>query len=52
MKRFAVADTSVLKLHYEKKVMELEHEKKVLQVSINPIEGQFWFVLEWKCPSI
>lgn len=32
MKRFATSDTSVLKLHYEKKVQELEHEKKSLQV--------------------
>ena len=34
MKRFANGDNSVLKQHYEKKVLELEHEKKVLQVSI------------------
>ncbi|KAK1388170.1 hypothetical protein POM88_016348 [Heracleum sosnowskyi] len=30
MKRFAGADTSVLKLHYEKKVLDLEQEKKTL----------------------
>lgn len=34
MKRFANGDTSVLKQHYEKKVLELEHEKKVLQKEI------------------
>lgn len=32
MKRFTGADTSVLKQHYEKKVLELEQEKKILQV--------------------
>lgn len=34
MKRFASADTSVLKLHYEKKLLELEQEKKALQVIV------------------
>ena len=32
MKLFNSADTSVLKHHYEKKLLELEQEKKVLQV--------------------
>jgi len=32
MKMFNNADTSVLKHHYEKKVLELEQEKKFLQV--------------------
>lgn len=32
MKKFNNADTSVLKNHYEKKVLELEQEKKDLQV--------------------
>ena len=32
MKRFTSGDTSVLKLHYEKKLLELEQEKKSLQV--------------------
>lgn len=35
MKRFASADTSVLKLHYEKKVQDLELEKRGLQVNFN-----------------
>ncbi|KDO81180.1 hypothetical protein CISIN_1g0085893mg, partial [Citrus sinensis] len=34
MKRFTGADTSVLKQHYEKKVLELEQEKKILQVHL------------------
>lgn len=34
MKQFARVDTSVLKQHYEKKLLELEHEKKALQVSL------------------
>lgn len=34
MKRFAGADTSVLKQHYEKKVLDLEQEKKTLQVEV------------------
>jgi hypothetical protein len=33
MKRFATVDTSVLKQHYEKKVLDLEQEKKSLLVS-------------------
>ncbi|XP_031248596.1 kinesin-like protein KIN-4C isoform X2 [Pistacia vera] len=37
MKRFASADTSVLKQHYEKKVLELEHEKKTLQKEIEEL---------------
>ncbi|ONI35368.1 hypothetical protein PRUPE_1G532000 [Prunus persica] len=37
MKRFATSDTSVLKLHYEKKVQELEHEKKSLQKEIEAL---------------
>ncbi|KAJ7958917.1 Kinesin-like protein [Quillaja saponaria] len=37
MKRFASADNSVLKLHYEKKVLELEQEKKVLQKEIEDL---------------
>ncbi|KAJ8440068.1 hypothetical protein Cgig2_025267 [Carnegiea gigantea] len=40
MKRFAVGDTSVLKQHYEKKVMELEHEKKALQKEIEELSRQ------------
>lgn len=32
MKRFTSTDTSVLKHHYEKKLLDLEHEKKALQV--------------------
>lgn len=35
MKRFAGSESSVLKQHYEKKVLELEHEKKALQVSFD-----------------
>ncbi|KAK1275699.1 Kinesin-like protein FLA10 [Acorus gramineus] len=34
MKRFATADTSVLKQHYEKKLHEMEHEKKALMEEI------------------
>ncbi|KAM1427671.1 hypothetical protein ACFX1T_019751 [Malus domestica] len=37
MKRFTTSDTSVLKLHYEKKVQELEHEKKTLQKEIEEL---------------
>ncbi|GAB2273805.1 Kinesin-like protein KIN-4C [Dionaea muscipula] len=37
MKRFANADTSVLKQHYEKKVLELEQEKKVLLKEIDAL---------------
>ncbi|KAK1367485.1 hypothetical protein POM88_043046 [Heracleum sosnowskyi] len=37
MKRFASADTSVLKLHYEKKVLYLEQEKKTLQKEIEQL---------------
>lgn len=32
IKRVATVDTSILKQHYEKKLLELEHEKKSLQV--------------------
>ncbi|XP_022849582.1 kinesin-like protein KIN-4C isoform X1 [Olea europaea var. sylvestris] len=37
MKRFASADTSVLKLHYEKKVQDLELEKRGLQKEIEEL---------------
>ncbi|KAL8131058.1 hypothetical protein AgCh_007114 [Apium graveolens] len=37
MKRFAGADTSVLKQHYEKKVLDLEQEKKTLQKEIEQL---------------
>lgn len=37
MKRFASADTSVLKQHYEKKVHELELEKRALQREIDKL---------------
>ncbi|KAL9450088.1 hypothetical protein AB3S75_011923 [Citrus x aurantiifolia] len=37
MKRFTGADTSVLKQHYEKKVLELEQEKKILQKEIEEL---------------
>ncbi|KAG2698726.1 hypothetical protein I3760_07G163000 [Carya illinoinensis] len=37
MKRFANVDTSVLKQHYEKKVLELEHEKKSLLKEIEEL---------------
>ncbi|KAL8145413.1 kinesin-like protein KIN-4C isoform X2 [Apium graveolens] len=37
MKRFAGVDTSVLKLHYEKKVLDLEQEKKTLQKEIEQL---------------
>ncbi|XP_044510244.1 kinesin-like protein KIN-4C [Mangifera indica] len=37
MKRFSSGDTSVLKQHYEKKVLELEHEKKILQKEIEEL---------------
>lgn len=33
MKRFSNSDTSVLRHHYEKKLLELEQEKKSLQVN-------------------
>lgn len=32
MKQFSRNDTSILKQHYERKLLELEHEKKTLQV--------------------
>ncbi|XP_050159290.1 kinesin-like protein KIN-4C isoform X2 [Malus sylvestris] len=38
MKRFTTSDTSVLKLHYEKKVQELEIEKKTLQKEIEALK--------------
>ncbi|XP_072977535.1 kinesin-like protein KIN-4C [Typha angustifolia] len=37
MKQFGKADTSVLKQHYEKKLLELEQEKKVLQKEIEDL---------------
>uniref|UniRef100_A0A162AE08 Kinesin motor domain-containing protein n=1 Tax=Daucus carota subsp. sativus TaxID=79200 RepID=A0A162AE08_DAUCS len=37
MKRFAGVDTSVLKQHYEKKVLDLEQEKKTLQKEIEQL---------------
>ncbi|PKU64923.1 kinesin-like protein KIN-4C [Dendrobium catenatum] len=37
MKRFAKVDTSVLRQHYEKKLMELEHEKRDLQNEIEEL---------------
>ncbi|KAK3038314.1 hypothetical protein RJ639_031410 [Escallonia herrerae] len=37
MKRFAGADTSVLKQHYEKKVQDLEQEKRSLQKEIEQL---------------
>lgn len=37
MKRFAKVDTSVLRQHYEKKLMELEQEKKFLQKEIEQL---------------
>ncbi|XP_017431173.2 kinesin-like protein KIN-4C [Vigna angularis] len=37
MKMFSNADTSVLKHHYEKKVLELEQEKKFLQKEIEEL---------------
>ncbi|XP_044475240.1 kinesin-like protein KIN-4C [Mangifera indica] len=37
MKRFASSDTSILKQHYEKKVLELEHEKRTLQKEIEEL---------------
>ncbi|XP_074263675.1 kinesin-like protein KIN-4C isoform X2 [Silene latifolia] len=37
MKRFAGGETTVIKQHYEKKVLELEHEKKVLQKEIEDL---------------
>ncbi|KAF8377384.1 hypothetical protein HHK36_030761 [Tetracentron sinense] len=37
MKRFSRTDTSVLKQHYEKKVLELEHEKKTLMKEIEDL---------------
>lgn len=33
MKNFSSSDTSVLKQHYEKKILELEHQKKNMQVN-------------------
>ncbi|KAI4321438.1 hypothetical protein MLD38_034819 [Melastoma candidum] len=38
MKRYANVDTSVLKQHYEKKVLELEQEKKALQREIEELK--------------
>ncbi|KAK7385390.1 hypothetical protein VNO78_31107 [Psophocarpus tetragonolobus] len=38
MKMFSNADTSVLKHHYEKKVLELEQEKKFLQKEIEELK--------------
>ncbi|KAL5777374.1 hypothetical protein ACOSP7_010300 [Xanthoceras sorbifolium] len=37
MKHFSSADTSVLKQHYEKKVLELEQEKRALQKEIEEL---------------
>ncbi|KAL2317622.1 hypothetical protein Fmac_031498 [Flemingia macrophylla] len=37
MKKFNNADTSVLKQHFEKKVLELEQEKKILQKEIEEL---------------
>ncbi|XP_068653718.1 kinesin-like protein KIN-4C [Aristolochia californica] len=37
MKRFSKVDTSVLKQHYEKKLLELEQEKKALQKEIEEL---------------
>ncbi|KAK8921291.1 Kinesin-like protein FLA10 [Platanthera zijinensis] len=37
MKRFTKVDTSVLRQHYEKKLMELEQEKKFLQKEIEQL---------------
>ncbi|KAG9440701.1 hypothetical protein H6P81_020866 [Aristolochia fimbriata] len=37
MKNFSKADTSVLKQHYEKKLLELEQEKKALQKEIEEL---------------
>lgn len=42
MKRFATVDTSVLKQHYEKKVLDLEHEKKSLLVSAVSVKLRLW----------
>ncbi|PKI73113.1 hypothetical protein CRG98_006521 [Punica granatum] len=39
MKRFANVDYSVLKQHYEKKLLEMEHEKKTLQKEIEELRG-------------
>ncbi|KAL4566073.1 hypothetical protein LXL04_030183 [Taraxacum kok-saghyz] len=39
MKRVAGGDTSVLKQHYEKKVLDLEHEKKALQKEIEQLRN-------------
>ncbi|GAB4844185.1 hypothetical protein Ancab_037551 [Ancistrocladus abbreviatus] len=39
MKRFGSADTTVLKQHYEKKVLELEQEKKALQKEIEELRS-------------
>lgn len=44
MKRFANVDTSVLKQHYEKKVLELEHEKKSLLVSAVSVKVRLWLI--------
>lgn len=46
MKRFSNGDTSVLKQHYEKKVLELEHEKRTLQVNSHSIKLIFIFNLK------
>lgn len=32
MKLYSNSDTSVIRHHYEKKLLEMEHEKKILQV--------------------
>ncbi|MQL87255.1 hypothetical protein Taro_019809 [Colocasia esculenta] len=39
MERFSKGDTSVLKQHYEKKILELEHEKKTLQIEIEDLRS-------------
>ncbi|KAK4757935.1 hypothetical protein SAY87_019236 [Trapa incisa] len=39
MKRFAAVDYSVIKHHYEKKLLEMEHEKKSLQKEIVELRG-------------
>ncbi|ERN14403.1 hypothetical protein AMTR_s00033p00236820 [Amborella trichopoda] len=40
MKLFAKADTTVLKQHYEKKLMELEHEKKALMNEMEHLRSE------------
>ncbi|XP_077216302.1 P-loop containing nucleoside triphosphate hydrolases superfamily protein [Tasmannia lanceolata] len=39
MKRFSSVDTSVLKQHYEKKLLDLEQEKKALQKEIELLQS-------------